>query len=68
MNEGLCAGCGLPLTGMRKDAKYHGEQCRGLVRRGQQEPVGRFYADMSRVPRNGPMTLAIAARARRTAG
>ncbi len=65
MNDRLCAGCGLPLTGMRADARFHGEDCRTRYRHMEAaDPLARFTAGLRLVPRQGPITLARAAVAR----
>lgn len=60
-----CAGCGLPLEGMRPNARYHNESCRSARRTSRESPASRFWAAVGLIPRNGPMIAAIHARTRR---
>lgn len=54
MNEQTCPGCGLPMAGLRSDARYH-PSCRETVRR---DPLflgrRRFWESIQGIRRRGP--------------
>ena len=52
MNNRNCLGCGEPLTGMRADAKYHGESCRSRVRHSSEQAAEqKFRAGLAKIRR-----------------
>jgi hypothetical protein len=61
MNDRPCAFCGLPMTGLRSDAKTH-PGCRNLLRQAPQEPASkRFWQSIWQMRR---ATLPVARRRR----
>jgi hypothetical protein len=68
MNDGSCKGCGMPLTGKRKDAVYCSDACRLETTRADSEVASRaFWEAIGALRQNPSGVTAEARRARQSA-